>query len=199
LELRWRFRVLLEQALARRRAGIRLRAVKALVGLLEEGGRALARWRSSSSSSSSISSGGVAKAAAAAASSAAVVVAGAAAAAERESRSVGRGVQAVLFFLKGGEAMVFVVVVVLEMCLYFKVLATTDVYLYVVCLHFRAFVYVFRLVYAVSGGCLHFRVDAYTYHWASLKSRYFIYTPWGRRIASQGLAHLVVGKIKVLV
>jgi hypothetical protein len=152
--------------LAQRRAGIRLRAVKALVGLLEEGGRALARWRSSSSSSSSsMSLGRVAKAAAAAAiPSAAVVVAGAAAAAERESWSVGRGVQAVLFFLKGGEAIVFVVVVVvLEMCLYFKVLATTDVYLYVVCLHFRAFVYVFRLVCAVSGCCLHFRVDAYAH------------------------------------
>ena len=39
-----------------------------------------------------------------------------------------------------------------------KVLAIADVYIYGVCLHFRACVYIFGRVFTFSGACLHFRV-----------------------------------------
>jgi hypothetical protein len=96
-----------------------LRAVKAPEGLLEKGGRALARWQGSLSSLLllSLSSGGAVIAASAIASAAAaaaaageavlvVAAAAAAAAAEQESRLVGREGRGVLFFRKGGLAMV---------------------------------------------------------------------------------------------
>jgi hypothetical protein len=106
-------RALAVQALAQWAVDIWLRAVMVPEGLAEEGGKALAKWRSSSLSSSSSAAAGAAGWAGAAA-------------AEQETQSVKRGGRAVLFRLKGlgkgaAGAMMMVVVMVMIVLVFLRV------------------------------------------------------------------------------